>query len=102
MIQPSKTLVVDLQSALERLARTSSVMNIAVAEGIPLRILHTVVKPVVESSQKVHDLLGQALADGVDMDALYVQIHQPMRDSLADLFADVMDRGVPDTPEGLT
>ena len=98
---PSKTLVRDLEIAVKRLARTSTVMNLGLKHGIPLLLLDVVVKPVADSSQQVRDLVAQALADGMDLGALHVQIDQPLRNSLAELLADAMNMQVPDDLGGL-
>jgi hypothetical protein len=95
------TLVLDLKIAIERLARTSTVMNLALKEGVPLRLLDVMVKPVADSSQDVRRLIAQAIDDGIDLDALQVQIDQPVRDSLADLLADAVSGQVPDDLGGL-
>lgn len=101
MTQPSSTLVFDLKIAIERLARTSTVMNLAIKEGIPLRLLDVMVKPVSDSAQDVRRLITQAVTDGVDLDALSVQISEPIRDSLAELLSEVISVQVPDSLEGM-
>lgn len=99
---PSKTLIVDLQVAVRRLARVAAVMNISMMEGFPLVLLKETTTSVHGAAQDVLDLLGQARSEQVDMDALRVQIDQPVRDSLMDLFIAALIPQVPDTIEELT
>lgn len=101
MILPSKAVVADLQIAVRRLARTSTVMNFGLLAGGPLSIVDVMVKPVADSAAQVRELIAQAEADGVDMEALRVQINQPISDELAGIFADLVEMEIPDSPEGL-
>lgn len=99
--QPSNTLIVDLQRAVERLSRMSAVMNLALSTGVPMGLLDVIVKPVDDASRDVRALLTQASLQGVNIDVVTVQIEQPIRDSLAEVLADAFNLKVPDTLEGL-
>jgi len=99
--QPSDTLVSDLQIAIKRLARRSTVMNIALQAGMPLFTINEVIKPVGDAVDKVRSLLDQAIAQDVDLAALRVQIDQPISDELAGLFDSLVSGQVPDDIGGL-
>ena len=99
---PSTAIVFDLQVAIKRLARRATVMNVALMHGLPLNGIDFIIEPVGTQVKVVHDLIAQAETAGVDMHALHVQIHQPISDELAGIFADLVNENVPDSPEGLT
>lgn len=101
MTQPSKALVFDLQVAIHRLARRSTVMNLGLLNGLPLNMVDFIIEPVEAQATLVRSLIAQAEADGVDMAALQVQINQPLSDDLAEIFADLVNESVPDSLEGL-
>ncbi len=89
-LPPSKALVRDLEIAIRRLVKRTTVMNLALNLGMPLNGVAFLVAPVEEIATQVLALIAQAEADGIDMTALHVEVTQAMSDGLADAFADAL------------
>lgn len=84
----------DLEIEVQRLAKRTSLLSIALNQGLPLELVNVVASPVKESIDRVLALTQAAEDAGVT--GITVQIDQAFSDGTTELLAQALSSPTPD------